>query len=93
MKKTRLTFNKFAKDPATDWYMCLACLALGLAIVALADFALYRSLVSAGDSAMGAAAPQNILNRADISSVAAGLSQRESVSASAAARSIQDPSI
>ncbi|HVT75169.1 MAG TPA: hypothetical protein VHD69_01985 [Candidatus Paceibacterota bacterium] len=93
MKRLNLHLNSLGKDPATDWYVALGCLAFGLVIVGVIDFCLYRSLLSESDVITASSAPHTALDRTDIDAVAKELHARESGSAAAAARSIPDPSI
>ncbi|HEU5114155.1 MAG TPA: hypothetical protein VFT82_00135 [Candidatus Paceibacterota bacterium] len=91
MKKINFGTKKLGTNPSFDWYFCLSCFAVGLAIVACVDFFLYQSLMTSVAPSVPAAAGGNTLNRADIESVAKIL--RASDAAGGAHPSIPDPSL
>ncbi len=91
MKAPKTYRQKAERTPASAWYVCLACFAIGFVIVAALDAFVYFSVISNDVQAQSAAVSENVITRSTIGDAASALRTRDA--AAATVPSVPNPAL
>lgn len=83
--------DRLGKDASFDWYFCLACFFIALAVIAITDALVYSSVAT--DAPLSAPVPtaQAHVNRTDVESLAKKLRASDLNAGAVSSAALRDP--